>query len=27
MMGKRPYRGRRRKEIKEQMISYQAKIE
>ena len=27
MMGKRPYRGRGRKEIKEQMISYQAKIE
>ena len=26
MMGKRPYRGRGRKEIKEQMISYQAKI-
>ena len=27
MMGRRPYRGRGRKEIKEQMISYQAKIE
>ena len=27
MMGKRPYRGRGRKEIKEQMISHQAKIE
>ena len=27
MMGKRPYRGRGRKEIKEQMINYQAKIE
>ena len=27
MMGKRPYRGRGRKEIKQQMISYQAKIE
>ena len=26
MMGKRPYRGRGRKEIKEQMIKYQAKI-
>jgi hypothetical protein len=27
MMGRRPYRGRGRKEIKQQMISYQAKIE
>ena len=27
MMGRRPYRGRGRKEIKEQMISYEAKIE
>ena len=27
MMGRRPYRGRGRKEIKEQMVSYQAKIE
>ena len=27
MMGRRPYRGRGRKEIKQQMLSYQAKIE